>query len=203
MEWGDKSVTSSMLKHPIAGPLIVHADRIEGNVFANPQAHGTVDSVLYAFGMKSILHYMAQLGRTDYVPGSAGETVTVDDLDEAEVSVGDIFQFGEVRAQAVYPRIPCGKVDIRMQHPEGQKLMQTCGRSGIYFRILKPGQIFKTDVVERVESNPHRFPISRLYQKMVNRESLTLEEMKLALANGAFPKRNLETWAERVKQAEI
>jgi MOSC domain-containing protein YiiM len=195
MEWQGKSMISSMRKTPVPGPLIVHSDKIEGNVFAHPQFHGTLDSVLYAYGMSSIMLFMRLLGRESYDHGALGETVTVDELDETDVSVGDIFSFGEVLAQAVYPRIPCAKVNLRMQHKDGQKLMQECGLSGVYFRIIKPGMIYKTDIVTRTERSQFPFKISDLYRLIIRKEAPNSKLLELARSNPAFSKGQLEKWS--------
>ena len=177
--WDDKKISSSMLRIPVEGPLVVHQRYIEGNSFASPNLHGLEHSVLYAFGMKSIQSYLKLLERSNYDPGALGENVTLDDLDENEISVGDIFQFGEVQAQASFPRIPCGKVNIRMQHPLGQKLLQDCGRSGVYFRILKTGKIHKADSVKRTELAKDRFLISDLYRKYIGRDQFTQKDFDI------------------------
>jgi MOSC domain-containing protein YiiM len=194
LEWNGKSVSSSMLHHPVPGPLLVHKDHIEGNSFGSPHVHGLEHSVLYAYGMKSALEFVKLLGLSRYEPGAVGENVTLDELDETQISVGDIFQFGEVQAEATHPRVPCGKVSLRMQRPDGQKAMQRCGRSGVYFRVLKPGKIFAADEVKRVSLAKHRFPISEVYAKIVAGVDLGFDERKLALANGAFPKKVTEKW---------
>ena len=185
---------SSMLKAPIPEPLVVHMETIDGDRFANVNSHGTHDSVLYAFGVKSALEYMALLGRTEYIPGSLGENVTLDELDETQVSVGDIFQFGEVRVQATFPRIPCAKVNLRMEHDDGQRLLQEVGRSGVYFRILKPGKIHAHDAVERVEQAPVKYLISEIYSTTVQRKKLSDIEFERAMKNGAFPLEEMEKW---------
>lgn len=69
-----------------------------------------VSKILYAYGMPSALSFAQRLGLDRYEPGSAGETLTLDAFDETDVSVGDIFEIGEVIAQATFPRIPCGSV---------------------------------------------------------------------------------------------
>ena len=197
--WDNKTISSSMLRVPVEGPLVVHKDYIEGNSFASPTLHGVEHSVLYAFGMKSLLSYLKLLGRTEYDPGALGENVTLDDLDENEISVGDIFEFGEVQAQATFPRIPCGKVNIRMQHPQGQKLLQECGRSGVYFRILKPGKIHKSDPVKRIELAPNRFSIADLYKKYIGRDRLTQKDFDILSANKAFPQMLLEKTKSKIQ----
>lgn len=201
MKWGEKSLFSSMLKHPVPGPLVVRVDGIEGNSFSNPAAHGHADSILYIYGMKSAREFASALGLKDYIPGSTGETITVDDLDEKLISVGDKFEIGEVLAQATIPRIPCHKVNYRMQNENGQKAMQECGRSGVYFRILREGRIFAHDVVRLVEPAKWRFTEFDLYRKMVRGEGLSQDEMELALANGAFPEKNLQKWREKLGRA--
>jgi MOSC domain-containing protein YiiM len=191
MEWEGKSVLSSMKKESVTGPLVVHEDRIEGNSFANPNYHGTPDSVLYAFGMDSAEIFMKVLGGGEYKAGATGETLTLDQLDETRVSVGDIFQFGEVLAQATYPRIPCGKVNFRMQNAHGQQAMKDCGRSGVYFKILRPGKIHLGDAVMRTEEAKHRVSIFDLYEKIVKNEKFSGALAEAARANGCIPERIL------------
>lgn len=196
MNWNGRSVTSSMEKESVEGPLIVHSDRIEHNSFANPQFHGTIDSVLYAYGLSSAQKFVELLGLKKYVPGATGETVTLDHFDETQISIGDVFSFGEVIAQATYPRIPCGKVSFRMQHENGQKAMQECGLSGVYFRILTPGKIHKTDVVKRIKLAEHRLMISDLYRIVIYKLKPTAEQLKIAEANGSLPTGTLEKIAK-------
>ncbi|MES2964238.1 MAG: MOSC domain-containing protein [Bdellovibrionota bacterium] len=195
MEWKGKTIVSSMRKHSVPGPLVVHVDSIVGNTFAQPEFHGAPHSVLYAFGLKSALEFTTALGLDSYEPGTTGETITLDELDEFEVSVGDRFRFGSVLAEVSYPRIPCGKVNFRMQHERGQKAMQECGRSGIYFRILEPGKIAITDKVQRVDRAKHTLLVSDVYRIIVKAEKPTPEIVELAKKNAALPKRILEKWS--------
>jgi len=138
--------------------------------------------------------FIERLGGTQYEPGAAGETLTLESLDETDISVGDIFEIGEVIAQATYPRIPCGKVDFRMQHKDGRKAMVECGRSGVYFRILKPGLIHLSDMVKRIERSKDTFMISRLYELVNSRKMPTIEELEIANRNPAFLQKQLQKW---------
>ena len=199
MEWNGKSVKSSMHKLPVEGPLLVHQNYIESNSFASPQFHGTPYAVLYIYGMSSALKFAERLSLKNYTPGATGETITVDHFDETQISVGDVFEIGEVVAQATFPRIPCGKVNFRMQHPEGQKAMQDCGLSGVYMRILTPGKIYKTDEVKRVERAKHQYLISDVYQHVVKKIDPTPAQLQTMVANGAFPQDKLDKWAKKEK----
>lgn len=196
IHWRGRQTLTSMRKQAVAGPLVVHPDHIEGNSFANPQSHGTMHSVLYAYGLASALEFAQGLGLDRYIPGSTGETLTLDDLDEDAVSVGDIFEIGEVIAQATFPRIPCGKVNFCMQHPDGQKAMIDCGRSGVYFRILKPGLIHATDLLRRTENSTYPFPIGRLYELITTGNSPTADELEMAKRNPAFLEKQIRKWEQ-------
>ena len=198
LEWNGKKMKTSMIKTP-QQELEVGELAIDGDSFVF-KGHGTPDKVLYAYGLKSVMQYMALFGRSSYDPGALGENVLLDDLDEKQVSVGDVFQFGEVRAQATFPRIPCSKLDFRMQHAKGRQSMVDLGLSGIYFRILKTGKIRLNDRVERIEEAKVRFSIANLCHKATHNIPLTSEERVRALENGAFPETMIEKWRALIKQ---
>lgn len=187
MEFDGKKIMSSMLKDPVSGPLLVSKTKIDGDSFANPNFHGTNDSVIYALGVPQALEIMRRIGRETYEPGALGENLTLDDFDETKISVGDKFKIGTVIAQATFPRIPCGKVNFRLYHPDGQKSMQQSGRSGVYFRVIEPGRIAKGDSVERIEQAAYTYLISDVYKKVVTNSQWLEDEAKLVKTNGAFP----------------
>lgn len=193
-EFNGRSVVSSMVKTPVPGPLHVDFSEISDNSFANPQFHGTPDSVVYAYGLKSAQSFVERLGRSSYDIGSTGETLTVDDLDETQVHVGDVFQAGETQLVATFPRIPCGKVSICLKHDDGQRAMQECLRSGVYFRVLKPGRISRGDRLERIRSSSVVLPISEVYRIVVQGLVPLPDQFARAEASGYFPTRMLDKW---------
>lgn len=194
MVWQGRTIVSSMLKNPVPGPLQVGALSVDGDSFASPEFHGTPDSVLYALGLPSALKFVERLGLKDYAPGTVGENLLLSELDEELVSAGDVFRIGEVEAQATYPRIPCGKVCYRMQHADGQNAMNECGRSGVYFRILKTGRIAQTDTFERISRAAVLLPITEIYRYHLAK-AWPDEAKRRALENGALPKRMVEKFA--------
>jgi MOSC domain-containing protein YiiM len=193
-EFNGRSVVSSMVKTPVPGPLQVDFTEIHDNSFAQPQYHGTPDSIVYAYGLKSAQSFVERLGRDRYDIGSTGETLTVDDLDETQVHVGDVFQAGETQLVATFPRIPCGKVSICLKHEDGQRAMQECLRSGVYFRVLKPGRIARGDRLERVRASNVHLPIAEVYQVVVQNLTPQADQLARAEASGYFPARMLTKW---------
>ena len=192
VEWNGKSIETSMKKTPVAR-INVRDLSIDGDKFANPNFHGTPDSVLYAFSVDALDAYFSTLGRT-YVHGDLGENLTLDHLDEKDVSVGDVFQIGEVIAQATFPRIPCAKINFRLEHPAGQKTMIEVKRSGVYFRVLRPGEIKMGDSFERIEKSETPFSIFEVYERVVGGVPVTDADRARVQANGTFPEARIAKW---------
>jgi len=187
MVWQNQETQSSMLKSPVAGPLEVSMTSIKGDSFQSPQIHGTPFSVIYVLGMNTAKAYMKSLGQDSYQPGALGENLTLEHFDEADIGIGDIFQVGEVVAQCTFPRIPCFKVNIRMQHPDGQANMKSLGRSGAYFSIIKPGRIFITDTFERISQPSDFIPLQEVYRKKAQGEPMSKSDYERFLANPFLP----------------
>jgi MOSC domain-containing protein YiiM len=192
IEWNGKSIETSMKKEPVS-QLTVRELSIDGDKFSNPNFHGTPDAVLYAFGVDALDAYFSKLGLS-YVHGDLGENLTLDRLDEREVSVGDVFKIGEVFAQATFPRIPCAKINFRLGHELGQKTMIETKRSGVYFRILKPGVIKMSDSFERVEKSETPFSIYEVYERMVGGVKVSDADRERVKANGTFPLDRIVRW---------
>jgi hypothetical protein len=51
------------------------------------EIHLATHAVLYAYGISSAQKFVQRLGLKNYTPGSVVETLTVDELNEDEVSV--------------------------------------------------------------------------------------------------------------------
>jgi MOSC domain-containing protein YiiM len=193
VEWDGKTIETSMVKKSVEAIDVRFAD-INGDRFANTKHHGTPDAVLYAYGVDAISDFVSLLARPALKYGEIGENLTLDRLDETEISVGDIFQIGEVVAQATFPRIPCTKINFCLQDRRGQKAMIQSKRSGIYFRILTPGKITLASSFERIEKAKAVFTISEVYERMVGGVKVSAEDLARVRANGAFPEARIAQW---------
>lgn len=193
-EFGGKTIETSMLKTAIP-EIAVSFTSIDGDRFANANFHGTPDSLLYAYGRDAMAPYAGKLGRSLIVAGELGENITLAQLDEAAVSVGDRFKIGTVLAEATFPRIPCTKLNFVFQNSFAQRAMIEVGRSGIYFRILEAGVIRAGDSFERVSRAKTEFTIADVYRRMVGPLKLSAADYSRALDNGAFPADRLEKWS--------
>ena len=134
---------SSIARSPATGPVQVTPTGILGDKCALPM-HGGPDSALcvhltehYRFWNE---HYAMQLG-----PGAVGENLTLGNLAEDDIFVGDIIRLGTVLAQVSGPRVPCAKQARHIGRADWVKLTIRENRTGFYMRVLEPGTVHPGD----------------------------------------------------------
>jgi MOSC domain-containing protein YiiM len=142
-------VETGIFKTPLAGPVRVRFLNLEGDRQADLRVHGGPNKAVYAYSQENINYWCERLGRDDLVPGTFGENLTVEELPETEVSIGDEFEIGTARFQVTQPRLPCFKLGIVMGQPDFIKIFQRSGRTGFYFRVLREGIIQAGDGIRR------------------------------------------------------
>jgi MOSC domain-containing protein YiiM len=74
-------------------------------------------------------------------PGAVGENLTLDELDDSNVCVGDTYQAGTARLQISTPRSPCENQARHIGRPDWVRLTLQELRTGFYARVLTPGAL--------------------------------------------------------------
>ncbi len=88
---------------------------------------------------RSTLDWWAEeLGRP-IEPGTFGENLVIDGLDNRDVSVGDRFIAGDLVLEVTSARIPCSTFAAKMGDPKFVKRYTKAARPGIYCRVIKNG----------------------------------------------------------------
>jgi len=106
------------------------------------------------------------------VPWAAfGENLTTTGLSEETVHIGDRFRVGSAELVATQPRTPCYKLGLRFGRPDMVRLFHKSGRSGVYFAVLKEGDVAAGDAVtllQRAANSLSVADINRLYAREEN-----------------------------------
>ena len=134
-------VLSGIRKTPINGRSIdVLAENIRGDQQADLINHGGRDKAIFAYPKSHLDSWSDEFGTPDaFRPGNIGDNLTIGNLDERQVCIGDIWTWGEVELQICQPRIPCYKLAMTVGNPGIVKRFYETGFCGWYIRVLTPG----------------------------------------------------------------
>lgn len=142
---GGRTVTSGIVKSPVAGRVAVGPTGLDGDGQADLSVHGGPDKAVYAYPVEHYAHWEVELRRDDLAPGRFGENLTVEGLLEDEVAIGDVLRADDALLEVSQPRVPCFKLGMRMGDPGFLKPFLRSGRVGFYLRVLEPGSLAAGD----------------------------------------------------------
>ncbi|MEU4421280.1 MOSC domain-containing protein [Actinoplanes sp. NPDC024001] len=143
---GKTGIGKQPVDHPVTvrppGPKTtgLHSG-VVGDYIGDVKHHGGDDQAVYAYATEDYAWWAAELGR-DLPPGLFGENLTTEGLDLLNAVIGERWQVGEtVILQPTFGRIPCSTFQHRMGEPRWIKRFTQANRTGVYLRILTPGDI--------------------------------------------------------------
>jgi MOSC domain-containing protein YiiM/ferredoxin-NADP reductase len=109
--------------------------------------------------------------------GAFGENIATRHLSENNVCVGDKFRLGDAIIQVTMTRQPCFKLNHRFEHKKMSSLVQSTGRTGWLYRVLREGWVEEGAEMELIERINPTWSLSRLqhflYTDRNNAEALT------------------------------
>ena len=86
-----------------------------------------------------------------------GENLTISNLEEAEIKVGNQYKIGEAIIEVTKPREPCMKLGLRFETQAVLKQFWNSTKSGIYFKVLQTGNVTIGDelfLLKKAENTP-------------------------------------------------
>lgn len=178
-----RSINTSIVRQPIAGPLHIVSDGIDGNETAVHTEH------VLAFTAEHYDYWTRELD----VPRDAwpwcwwGENMTVTGIAEEELRIGDILRAGTAEFRVTSPRIPCFKVAWRIGQPDSilPRLMES-GRVGFHLEVMKPGTVSLGDRLDVVSSSPDAITLADLSRLLLSQSIEDVPLLRKTLANPAL-----------------
>ena len=129
--------TSSIFRNRVDGPISVLERGLAGDAVAQPYHGGPGAAICvhladhYAFWNRQ---YTMSLSA-----GAVGENLTLEEITEDRICVGDCVRLGTAVVQVSGPRIPCANLARRIGRSDWVKLTILENRTGFYLRVLSPG----------------------------------------------------------------
>lgn len=166
MVWNDHSVSTGILKEPIAGRVRVRTLGVEGDRQADLTVHGGPEKAVYAYPSEHYEFWKKELGRT-LAWGMFGENLTTRGLLEDTVRLGDEYRVGSATVVVTRPRFPCYRLGIKFGTMEMVKQFQTNGRSGFYLSVKQEGDVGVGDGIELISNDKSKPRISEVFSERV------------------------------------
>ena len=136
-----KTVTTSIFKAPVSGPVLVKRLNVVGDRQSDLTVHGGADKAVYVYPSEHYASWRKELPEVELAWGAFGENFTTEGLLEDTIHIGDRLQIGAAEFVVTQPRLPCFKLGIRFDRPDMVKRFLESGRTGFYLRVLREGEV--------------------------------------------------------------
>jgi MOSC domain-containing protein YiiM len=158
MKYGhNKEMETGICKQSIEEALLTK-DGFIGDGVSDLRFHGGPDRAVCVYPYEHYLLWEKEFANP-LLSATFGENLTVTNMLEKDVCVGDIFRLGEAVIQITQGRIPCSTISKRTNNPFLLKRMVETGFTGYLCRVLEEGIVRNDSQITLLESNPQKVSI--------------------------------------------
>lgn len=138
---------TGIYKQPVTAALDLGPEGFTGDQQADRRVHGGPEKAVHLYPARHYADLAARFpeAAAQLVPGSMGENISVAELDENDVHLGDIWRLGSARLQVCQPRNPCWKIDERFAVEGMAAFIAEQRLTGWYWRVLQSGRVEPDD----------------------------------------------------------
>ena len=159
-----QAVTTGIFKEPIKGRIKLRRLNLDGDKQADLTVHGGPDKAVYAYPAEHYDYWKKRLPNMKLPWGMFGENFTTEGLLEDQVNIGDVFRIGSSEVVATQPRMPCYKLGVKFGRMDIVKQFMESKLPGIYFRVLKEGEVGPGDAIELISRDVNNVTVKDLVQ---------------------------------------
>ncbi|WP_020007654.1 MOSC domain-containing protein [Salinicoccus albus] len=172
---------SGIFKETTEAPVFLSKSGLQGDDVADKKNHGGPEKAVFAYAAKHYDAWQRELD-VDITAGGNGENLSVLNMDESSVCLGDTYKLGEAVIQVSQPRRPCWKPARRHKILDFALRIQKTGRTGWYFRVIREGMIRVGDTFELIERPHPEWPIRAANEVMYEqKDNMSLAESLAAV----------------------
>lgn len=163
IEVNGKSEVTGYFKKPVESIHLGSTD-VKGDCVIDREHHGGEDKACYLFGFNHYKFLKEYYPEVEYMFGMFGENITIDELDESSLRIGDVLEIGGAVIQITQPRQPCYKMGIKFQDQKIVKAFRLAQTPGIYVRVLKEGIVAKNDLLKLIKTDDKSPSVLAVYR---------------------------------------
>ena len=184
VEYDGETVSTGIFKKPLNNSVNVNSVGLNGDEQADLINHGGAYKAVYAFSSDHYEHWRKVLEKPSLQLGAFGENLSISNLNESQMCIGDQLRVGTCLLEVSQPRVPCFKLGIALGNTRAPKLFTKTFQTGVYFRVLEEGALVQGDDVVKTFSAPGSVSVETLFQayfdkKYEGAEAVFLKALKL------------------------
>jgi MOSC domain-containing protein YiiM len=164
VKFGKETVTTGIFKNPVDKRINLKKLNLEGDRQADLTVHGGPDKAVYSYPFEYYDFWKKEFPGISFNWGMFGENLTTEGLFESKVNVGDIFQIGSSQIVVTQPRMPCYKLGIKFGRMDVIKKFLESEKSGIYFKVIKEGEIGTNDTIKLIKKDDNNVTIKNIVE---------------------------------------
>lgn len=184
--WKGKTVLTGIFKEPVEGRIRLRSLNLDGDQQADLTAHGGANKAVYAYPVEHYAYWRGELPEMELPWGMFGENLTIEELSEDAVNIGDRFRVGTAEVMVTQPRMPCYKLGIKFGRADMVKRFLASRLTGIYFSVVQEGEVGAGDTLELISQDENNITVADITRLYV-RETDDLELLQRILQVQALP----------------
>lgn len=162
--WKGKTAETGIFKSPTEQPIFLGTERVENDAIVDLKYHGGIEQAVYAYSANHYEYWKKLYPHVAFNFGMFGENLTIADLDETTICVGDVYQLGTALVEVTKPREPCFKLIFRFQDEAIVTQFWKTSFCGVYFKILTTGEVQKGDAMKLIKKSENQTTIAEVYE---------------------------------------
>lgn len=164
LNYKGKIVETGIFKFPVNHPIFLGTEDVENDAVIDRRYHGGIDKAVYGYSQNHYAFWKELYPNLDWNYGMLGENLTISNLEETEIHIGNTYKLGEALLEVTKPREPCYKLGIRFGTQKILKQFWNSTKSGIYFKVLQTGKVNVGDEMILVKNNENSPTIAEVYE---------------------------------------
>ena len=186
---------TAMYKKAVEAPIELSAEGFVGDEQSDRRVHGGPEKAVHLYPSAHYAKLAAQFPDVAplLVPGSIGENIATEDLDEHSVRLGDVWQLGSALIQVCQPRNPCWKIDERFACEGMTEFIANERLTGWYWRVVTPGLVAPGDSLEIEQAASEAFTLAEAMRHWQAHRPALADLEKLAATPGIA-----ENWKQKI-----
>ncbi|QCR32725.1 MOSC domain-containing protein [Lysinibacillus sp. SGAir0095] len=153
----NKQIETAICKESVTEAFLTK-DGFVGDGVADLKHHGGPDRAVCVYPYEHYALWEKEFGAS--LPKSTfGENITVTNMLEEDVYIGDIYELGDAVIQITQGRVPCSTINKRVGIPLIMKRMVETGFTGYFCRVLQEGIVRSDSQIRLIEKHPKAISI--------------------------------------------